>query len=220
MKKILTDSKLAFALFGLIVVTVSTSAYCVIGEDKSWFLMIWNYFLAALPLVFSLIARECLLKNQKAAAVVFSLLWLLFFPNSPYMMTDLKYISEVPFEMWESMSNPNSTSLWLFLINIIVSVFLGLFAGMLSLREMHDFVRAKFGVIAGGVFVFAVSVLSSFGVYIGRFARVNSWDVLNPVYLFEKVISTLNFGTVIFVLIFTLATLSVYGAVYFVMRRK
>lgn len=54
----------------------------------------------------------------------------------------------------------------------------GLFLAVFSLRAMQHLVRAYVGVVAGWLFVFGVVGLSGFGVYLGRFLRWNSWDLL------------------------------------------
>jgi uncharacterized membrane protein len=57
----------------------------------------------------------------------------------------------------------------------------GMLLGVVSLYLMQDIVLRRFGRAAGWVFVFAISTASSFGMYVGRFVRLNSWDILqNP----------------------------------------
>lgn len=53
--------------------------------------------------------------------------------------------------------------------------------GVVSLYLMQDIITRTFGRFIGWAFVFLISAASSFGIYIGRFVRLNSWDILqNP----------------------------------------
>lgn len=129
----------------------------------------WNLFLAWLPLVFALLAVHTY-KRGRAANWWFSgfaVAWLLFFPNAQYIFTDIIHLT---------------TSLrgqfWVDLVVILSCAFTGLFAGFLSLFLMHALVRQSAGAAAGWVFIAGAAAFSGLGVYIGRFLRFNSWDVL------------------------------------------
>jgi uncharacterized membrane protein len=57
----------------------------------------------------------------------------------------------------------------------------GMLLGVVSLNLMQEIVRRNVGHGASWAFVFAVSALSAVGLYVGRFIRLNSWDILrNP----------------------------------------
>jgi uncharacterized membrane protein len=98
-------------------------------------------------------------------------LWLIFFPNAPYMLTDLQDLTR----------RATGAPLWYDVIIIVWCTWTGMLLGVISLYLMQDIVVRSFGRAAGWVFVFVISALSSFGIYIGRFVRLNSWDILqNP----------------------------------------
>lgn len=141
--------------------------------------LIWNLFLAWLPLVFALLASHSFHtgspKTWRFAG--FAIAWLLFFPNSPYIFTDLIHLT-----------SGLRSYFWVDLIVILSCAFTGLFAGFLSLFLMQGLVQRKAGVAAGWVFIAGVASLSGFGVYIGRFLRFNTWDVIyRPLALFQDV---------------------------------
>jgi len=97
--------------------------------------------------------------------------WLLFFPNAPYILTDLQHLG-YPKE---------NIPLWFDMLLLIWFAWTGLLLGVVSMFMMQDIVRRQFGRLAGWGFVFAAGVLCSLGIYIGRFLRWNSWDMFfNP----------------------------------------
>jgi len=98
-------------------------------------------------------------------------LWLIFYPNAPYMLTDLQDLAR----------RTGGAPLWYDVIIVVWCSWTGMLLGVISLYLMHDIVLRKVGRAAGWIFVFVISGLSSFGIYIGRFVRLNSWDILqNP----------------------------------------
>lgn len=136
----------------------------------------WNLFLAWLPLGFAL--RTLQLAEQRgwrdwrtglAAAG-----WLLFFPNAPYIFTDLVHLRD-----------DHDHRFWIDLILILLFAWPGFLVGCLSLRLLHERVTHLVHPLAGWFFAAACCGLAGVGVYIGRFLRWNSWDVvINPLGLF------------------------------------
>jgi uncharacterized membrane protein len=140
----------------------------LIGNARQLFL-VWNLFLAWVPLFFALTA-VCIAQTRPqrrgwfmAAAAA----WLLFFPNAPYILTDLIHLG------------PRAHSrYWTDLVLILMFALIGLVLGFLSLFLMQRLVARRHGWPAGWLFVFVVAALSGFGIYAGRFLRWNSWDVV------------------------------------------
>jgi uncharacterized membrane protein len=97
------------------------------------------------------------------------LAWLFFFPNSSYIVTDL-----VHFKKWGQDGIPK----WFDLLLINAHAFCGVFLGSLALYIVTGCVRQRFGSRASAVFAVGVLALGAFGIYLGRFLRLNSWDVL------------------------------------------
>ena len=139
----------------------------------------WNLFLAWLPLVFALLAQE---RFQMGVARQwrFGLLatsWLLFFPNAPYIFTDLFHLT-----------TNFRTHFWVDLALILCCALTGFILGFVSLFVMQGMVKRAFGALASWLFIAGVAALSSFGVCLGRFMRFNSWDVLfKPMKLYQGI---------------------------------
>lgn len=104
--------------------------------------------------------------------------WVLFFPNSPYILTDLFHLkvrAGIP--------------VWYDLIVILSYAWTGLICGFVSLNYIEKFLSAYFKKQVINLIVVFFLFLSSFGVYLGRFLRWNSWDILNnPFGLFNDII--------------------------------
>ncbi|MBI2332104.1 MAG: DUF1361 domain-containing protein [Chloroflexi bacterium] len=136
--------------------------------------LIWNLFLAWIPFILSYFAHALSWKRSSIYLVIpiVALLWLLFFPNAPYMLTDLQDLAR---------GTGHEAPLWYDVIIVVWCSWTGTLLGVISLYLMQDIITRTFNRWLGWVFVFAISGLSSFGIYIGRFVRLNSWDILqNP----------------------------------------
>ncbi len=60
--------------------------------------------------------------------------------------------------------------------------------GFVSLYLMQSVVERMLGRPASWLFIAAVAALSGFGIYLGRFMRFNSWDILfRPIQLYRGI---------------------------------
>jgi len=132
--------------------------------------LIWNLFLAWIPFILAYFAHAISWKRIWVYIVIpfVAFLWLIFFPNAPYMLTDLQDLAR----------GTVGAPLWYDVIIVGWCSWTGTMLGVVSLYLMQDIITRTFGKIIGWIFVFAISGLSSFGIYIGRFVRLNSWDIL------------------------------------------
>lgn len=131
--------------------------------------LVWNLVLAWLPLPFALLAREEFRSGpvRNVRFLGFAGAWLLFFPNAPYIFTDVVHLTTYFYSHF-----------WIDLTLILLCALTGLVLGFLSLFLMQGVVRRMFGAAASWLFIAAVAGLSSFGIYLGRFLRFNSWDII------------------------------------------
>jgi len=75
---------------------------------------------------------------------------------------------------------------------------------------IHKIIMAKMGTITGNIILLCICMLSGYGVYIGRFVRLNSWDILNPLYVLERLIAQISFRGTVLSMLFAMFTLICY----------
>lgn len=128
----------------------------------------WNLFLAFLPWLFStlIIISPRLQKNTFALSALV-VAWLLFFPNAPYILTDLFHLRlKTGFPVW-------------FDLSLILSfAWTGLLFGFASLRDIETVLSERINKKIIPVISVLLLFAGSFGIYIGRFLRWNSWDIV------------------------------------------
>lgn len=178
-------------------------------------MMVWNVLLAMLPLLFASLAVKRLDAGRRAAGMVFALLWLLFFPNGPYMVTDIIHLSGSPFYTHEMVAGTVYTRdlvQWMRLLHIGLGIVLGTAAGMRSLYTMHRFAIRRWGGPAAFAMLAAVCLLGGYGIYIGRFLRLNSWDIIMPLSLAGRLIRDFDGFALRASLLYAAYVLLCYGA--------
>lgn len=161
------------ALAGISLVSIG---FLIVGALQSddfgdWYLL-WNLSLAWVPLVLAYFLVRKVAKESWGSwpAIGLSLGWLLFLPNSFYIISDLIHLEDMP----------RSSVLF---DSVMFSMFIvtGLVLGYTSLYMVHRQLRRRLGGLRTGSFISALLLLCSFAIYLGRDLRWNSWDVLvNP----------------------------------------
>lgn len=172
--------------------------------------LIWNLFLAWIPFMLAYFANLIPWRRAIIYFVIpaFAFLWLIFFPNAPYILTDLQHLSRVP----------SAAPIWYDVIMLIWFSWTGMLMGAVSLNLMQEIVKRELGRRWGWIFVFIVACLTSVGVYIGRFIRLNSWDIFQyPGAIAENLWSWLSdpsLRSVGFIALYTLFFIFVYLTLY------
>ncbi|QJD82244.1 DUF1361 domain-containing protein [Cohnella herbarum] len=178
--------------------------------------LLWNLFLAWLPLIFSILAllltRVAKGWDLAIGLTILGVAWLLLYPNAPYLTTDFIHL----------VSNPNydkhlaeTLRFWFDLVLFFLFSWCGLLLGYISMRHFHSIVSHYVHSWIGWIFVVVVSFLGGFGVYLGRVTRLNSWDVLfNPFRLIEGVLEGINKDAAIFTILFGMLILIVYVTLF------
>lgn len=156
------------------------AARVVVTGTLTYLFMPWNLFLAAIPyLITGRMMRSVSIMESRIKLTAALFLWLIFIPNSFYIITDLFHLTQF-----------HSAPRWFDLLLIFSFAWNGILYGIISLRRVETIVTVVKGKTFSLVFVLMVSWLSAYGVYIGRFLRYNSWDILvNPFSLVGEIIN-------------------------------
>lgn len=172
--------------------------------NKSYFFsfLIWNIFLAIIPYAITMYLNTS--KNVSKLKLGFwFMVWLAFLPNAPYIVTDLIHIRI-----------GNDSLLWLDVLVVLSFALSGLLLFYISILDMQKLLKSKFKTLPVEMISIAILFLCGFGVYLGRFLRYNSWEIISgPQYLFIDILNmiiapfqhfeawlfTLGFGTFLIV---------------------
>ena len=128
--------------------------------------LIWNLVLAWVPLGAATIVRATHRRAPSLGALAF-VVWLAFLPNAPYLVTDFIHLR------WR-----DGAPLWFDALMLATFAWTGVSLGVVSLRIIVSVVCERAGTPTAIAFVAATSFLTGFGIYLGRFIRLNSWDVI------------------------------------------
>lgn len=176
------------ALLLLLILSLAALVYHLVRIQYSEavdFSMDWNLFLSWIPLLIAYATRVHSrgFPDQSIVTALLSIAWLMFFPNAPYMVTDLIHLSV----------DYGSNVTWHDTIMLYYYAQVSLINGLISLYWVHHAWQAVFGKRVGHLLLLLSLPLAGFGIFLGRIQRWNSWDVLqNPLGLVEAAVKGLN----------------------------
>ena len=155
---------IASSSFSLILLLIRM----VLTGSMAYGFLAWNLILAFIPYMITrwLVGQAAVIQNRvKLILVLFA--WLLFVPNSFYIITDLFHLDH--FE---------SAPEWFDLVLILSFAWNGVLCGIISLRRVEMILISVKGRDLSIFMVYMVMWLNAFGIYLGRFLRFNSWDIV------------------------------------------
>lgn len=139
----------------------------------------WNLFLALIPLFISSLIFYFNSKNKinKVALVLGIIIWLLFLPNALYIVTDLIHVGRI-----------RAVPTMFDAVLVFSAALSGVIIGIISIFRMEDVLKKFYSSkIVSYIILFSI-LFASFGVYIGRFLRFNSWDIVtNAILLWTNI---------------------------------
>mgnify|MGYP000054457986 CR=1 FL=1 len=160
---------------------INTFREFVQARGLTFFFLLWNLALAWVPYLMALHIGQ--LQRQEAGRWRLLLglcVWLAFLPNAPYLITDFVHFRPLP-----------PVPIWFDLILLFAAASTGLLLGLLSIYEVHQVLKNWFSKRYSNLLILAAIGLSGFGIWLGRFQRWNSWDILTrPLDLLSDIADT------------------------------
>lgn len=181
-----------------LVLMLSSSAGLTLLAVRFWYsgnagyrFMVWNLLLAWVPLGLGLVIAGVERAGRAVSAgwavgpamAGLAVLWLLFYPNAPYLLTEFVHLDpdyavrERPIRALAGVSPGRAVPVWYDVGLILTFAWNGLLLGFVALWVVQNSVRRRFGAAAGWATAVVVLGLSGFGISLGRFERWNSWDL-------------------------------------------
>ncbi len=139
----------------------------------AYIFLIWNLALAWVPYLISLRFIRYDIRQQKISSIGILFVWVLFLPNGPYIITDLIHLR---------LREP--IPLWYDVLLVSTVAWNGLILTLLSVGNIHRKLQSHFSAWKLWIGLFILFLSTGYGIYIGRFLRLNSWDIfLHPISL-------------------------------------
>lgn len=174
-----------FKILSLITMSLALSIVLLmirmkLNQSFFFLFLIWNLFLAVIPFAITTYLRS-LEQIKKLSLCFYFCIWLLFLPNAPYIITDLLHLR-----------SSNHYLMWLDVLVVTSFAYNGLMLFFLSLADMESILTAFISRKKRFYLMLFILFLTGFGIYLGRFLRYNSWEIVqHPFELFKDIMDIL-----------------------------
>lgn len=215
--------KIVSSLIFLSIVGFIMIIFRIFTQGKITFaFLVWNLFLAWIPFIVSSMMEYISTTKKYGMKKCISMLglgfiWLIFYPNAPYIVTDIIHLSNYNYyaPLDHAVGFSSSFIIWYDFILVMLFVFTGYILGHISLYTVHKMIERTYKKTIGWIFVFIVSILSGFAIYLGRFLRLNSWEIVsNPSGILKRMFGSMDIMTLKFTLLFGGFIFLVYMAMH------
>ncbi len=209
----MNKSKQTIAILILSVICIILLGFRVQHTGRiTYIFLIWNLFLAFIPYGISL---KMDVSKSKWKLLAYGGIWLAFFPNAPYLITDFVHLP-----------HRTSPTFWIDLSLLTMFSVAGFMLATLSLKKVHQVLHQFFNRLISNVILINLILLSGFGIYLGRILRWNSWDIVtNPKGLFVDIVHIFQSKKMLFeaggfTLLFGLLIGSVYYSYHLTINKE
>lgn len=199
--------RLLFLIYMLYIACTIASNHAVFG-----FLLL-NTFLAYIPIE---IAMHINVHQTKWGFIIMFILWMLFYPNAPYVLTDLFHLAKInPYDSATGLMVFSLKNWWHF-GNLVFSALISSLFGIWSLSHVSDVFANRLHLTKPFFKVLVTVILtitSSVGVYVGRFLRLHTvYLFIDPNGVINELIQMWNARMLTFVVMITILQLSIWLA--------
>lgn len=187
----------------------------VVRHNSFYSFLLLNTFLAYIPIELSFHIKE-----RQTGLLFYPLLisWLLFYPNAPYILTDLFHLARMtPYNPTTGLMSFN-LHMWLNFTNLVSSALAAALIGNWSLQYVADVICLRFKLhnnFGRLSIVTLLLLLSSVGIYVGRFLRLHTaYLFLNPNWVIEQLLNMWSIRMLAFVCFMFLLQLIIWLSTY------
>lgn len=185
--------------------------------------LVLNTLLAFIPIELSFHIDVGKPKNM----ILFWLLiivWMLFYPNTPYLLTDLFHLSLLNPYGVNGLLRLDDT-MWLKFSLLLISTIFSTLLGMWGLDRIAAAISARFKMSDMPVFkdlvIIILTILSSIGIFIGRFLRIHTiYLFLTPEMFIRPLLNMWSHSAIVFIVLLTVVQLVFYYTLKLISSQK